>query len=280
MPKSFLKYNFISPRLLIWLLVISCLSMSIYSQISYDSSRIGKKTKELSQPFVLSPAALKNMSLGFTSLLADITWIQTIQYYGEWSPTDEGYIELPKMIDLVTRLEPRFEYPYIFACLILPGEGYTDEAIAIGQKGTEEVKDSWQIPYYLAFAYHNKKDYANAAKYFQIAADRPDTLPIVKVLAGIYYAKADQRDVAIAIWKGIYDSSDNDFVKERAKVWLDHYEYIAGIEQLNQLYKEKFGEYPKSLQDLVDKKMLPELPQDNLNKNIVLDPANGKVSDK
>lgn len=269
----------ISAKLLCWLLVVILFSFVYLSQVSYDTARIGKKNSR-TQPFVLSPEAMSYVSLGFNSFLSDITWIQTIQYFGNWAPTDDGYIRLPKMLETITKLEPKFEYPYVFSCLILPGEGFTNEAIEIGKRGTEELKDSWQIPYYLGFVYHGQKDYANAAKYFSIAAERPDTLPIVKVLAGIYYAKADQRDVAISIWKGIYESTKNDFVKERAKAWLDHYDYIVGIEQLSQIYKDKYGSYPTSLQEMYDKKILPELPQDNLNKSIELNPENGKVINK
>jgi tetratricopeptide (TPR) repeat protein len=274
------KASLLSPKTIVWLLVISLLSFVYVSQIFYDSSRIDKKKNIKTQPFVLAPKAMKDASLGFNSLLADITWIQAIQYFGGWAPTDEGYNKLPQMLDTITELEPKFEYPYIFACLILPGEGYTKEAIEIGKRGTDTIQISWQVPYYLAFVYHKEKDYENAAKYFSIAAERPDTLPIVKVLSGIYYAKAGERDVAIAIWQGIYDSSDNEFIKGRAKVWLDHYEYMAGIEKLNQIYKEKFGSFPSSLQALFDKKILPELPTDSLNQNLEIDPSTGKVKDK
>jgi len=84
---------------------------------------------------------------------------------------------------------------YQTGLIIMPGEGFVDEAIALGNKGMINMPDRWEVPYYTGLVYHiYKKDYLSAAKLFEKAASYNDAPANAKYFAGIYYNKADQRE--------------------------------------------------------------------------------------
>jgi hypothetical protein len=64
--------------------------------------------------------AAKLSSFGFTNLMADMYWLQTIQYIGGNVIGGEYKKYLHAMMDLITDLNPYFEHPYIIGQLLLP----------------------------------------------------------------------------------------------------------------------------------------------------------------
>ncbi|UBF25804.1 hypothetical protein K9N68_30370 [Kovacikia minuta CCNUW1] len=57
----------------------------------------------------------KTPTFGFSNLMADWTFLNFLQYYGD-TPVREktGYALSPKYFDIITRLDPRFEDVYLF----------------------------------------------------------------------------------------------------------------------------------------------------------------------
>ena len=136
----------------------------------------------------------KIWSFGFTNIMADMYWLQTIQYIG-WNVIGGEYKKyLHAMMGLITDLNPYFESPYVIGQLLLPSsdkeyEEFTwDEVIKnisdaeqLGLKWVanfcdtdkvEEIKKiddlqavitnpkysnpckSYKIPYYLGYIYY------------------------------------------------------------------------------------------------------------------------------
>ncbi len=136
----------------------------------------------------------KIVSFGFTNIMADIYWLETIQYIGGNVISGEYKKYLYAIIDLITDLNPYFESPYIVGQLLLPSsekkydEFHWDDVlknIHDGEKlwlkwvrnfcDTEKVRaiketddlqailsdpkyknpcKSYKIPYYLAYIYY------------------------------------------------------------------------------------------------------------------------------
>lgn len=255
-------------------------------QYSYDTWRIYTKKplqatyNELIAPHALNPELTKNISFGFQNLVANWYWLQVIQYYGGGDPYGE-YKKLPKLLDNVVTLNPKFEYAYTFTLLVVPGEGMGEEAFAIGRKGMEALPDSWQIPYYMGTAYHiNEKDYANAAKYLELAASKPGAPEIAKLLAAVYYSKSDQREIAYNLYRVIYETSEDDYSKERAKHRLENIEIMLFLEEAANVYKDRFGEYPSDLNLLVQRRIIAQIPTSPLEREFWIDQQTGTVSDE
>ena len=203
--------NLISARVLNFVMMVAVINGIVLAQLFYDSWKMayGKKPNVsenvLIEPHPLPADVLKKSSLGLNNFIADIIWLETIQYYGGGLPY-EKYRKLGQLVTLTTEMDPRFEYPYEFGLTVLPGEGFTKEAVSLGEKGLNSpyFKNSWEIPYTLAMVERtNVKDNLKAAQYFEIAAKRPGVPEMAAVMAGLNYEKVDQRLVAYDLYKGI-----------------------------------------------------------------------------
>lgn len=276
-----------SRSVLNFLLIITILDGLILSQLFYDGWKTSFAKKPnvseniLIEPHPLPANVLKKASLGLNNFIADILWIQTIQYYGGGDPQGK-YRKLPEILDTLTSVDPKFAYPYSFGLLILPGEGFVKEAVALGEKGMKSpnVKGDWEIPYYLGLTEHfYAKDHIKAAKYLQIAADRPGAPDITKLMAGIYYQKANDKTTAYNLYVVVYKTTKNKYVKERAKAYLDHMQLIFAMEKLANDYKGRYGIFPATLQDLVTRGYLSEIPADPLERGFVINPQTGVITD-
>ncbi|MEK9167371.1 MAG: hypothetical protein AAB613_01340 [Patescibacteria group bacterium] len=269
---------------IIWVLVF--LGLSFVAQINYDSWRRYSPPKLLGvdynvyiEPQPLSPSLAKAVSFGSTEFLADYYWLTLIQYYGGGTPYGK-YRKLAELFSLVTDLSPKFQQAYQTGLIILPGEGFPDQAITLGEKGKKNLPDSWEMPYYTGLVHHiYKKDYVSAAKEFQIAATKKDAPPITQYFAGIYYKEADQRQLAYQIFKTVHDTTKDDFVRERSGKQMVHLEMTFFLEDAVAKYHQRFGRYPSILQELVFKQIIKEVPISPLGINFVIDPQNGKVSE-
>lgn len=281
------KGFWISKRALNIIFILIILDGIVISQLFYDGWKLvlakapNVSVNVLIEPHPLPADVLKKSSLGLNNLIADVIWLQTIQYYGGGLPY-ERYRELAKLIETTTELDPKFAYPYSFGLLILPGEGFTKEAIKLGEKGLKNpnLKNNWEIPYYMAITYRfNLKDKKQAAKYFEMASKRPGAPEMAGLMAGINYEKANQRLVAYKIYEGLYKKASNSYVRQRAKDYMDHLVIMESLERAGQIYKEKYGNFPVAVQDLVTKKIIQGIPEDPLKRGFVINPQTGLVSD-
>lgn len=269
---------------IIWALVFW--GLSFVGQVNYDSWRRYSPPKLLGvdynvyiEPQPLSPSLAKAVSFGSTEFLADYYWLTLIQYYGGGTPNGK-YRKLAELFNVVTDLSPKFQQGYQTGLIILPGEGFPDQAIQLGEKGKKNLPDSWEMPYYTGLVYHiYKKDYVSAAKEFQIAATKKDAPPITQYFAGIYYKEADQRQLAYQIFKTVHDTTKDDFVRERSGKQLLHLEMVFFLEDAATKYRQQFGRYPSTPQELVVRQIIKEVPVSPLGVGFVINPENGTVSE-
>ena len=241
-------------------IILLLFALVIISQFFSDTA---KEKLEKPSPFVISAKVVMAADLGLHNAASDIAWLSAIQYFGDWQ--DDNYAKLADYIKLANDLDPKFSYPYAFGALILPELGKTDEAIEIAKSGIDKADPNWQIPYYLAVTYFlEKKDYQNAALYFDIASRTKDAPDNIKAISASFNSAPDLRAQSIAIWSSIYESSNDEVVRERAKSYVIHYEILNILEKAASIYKEKNGVYPENIDALVDAKILTAHPIDPL----------------
>lgn len=275
-------------RLLIWFLSLLTLASVVSAQAIYDRSTttFAKDRKHAilaaSEPLVPSSSTLKAVSLGYTSALADYLWLQTIQYFGGGSAYGK-YPALGGMIDTITTLDPKFEYPYEFGLVVLPFMDAADKAVAIGERGQKELPGNGLLTYYLASVYHlNLKDYKKASALYDKASQEPGAPGAAKELAGVTLSQINEsvndRLVAITFWKTVYENATSDSEKERAKNWFTHMQIVYSLELASDQYKKDKGHYPASLQTLVEDRYISQVPVSPINRLFDLNPATGRVT--
>lgn len=241
------------------ILVIPLLFAGIISmQAFYDRQ---KASATYFEPAVMKPEIVRAIDLGLHNAAADLMWLAAIQYFGgSGSRTNE---KLDDYLYLSSELDPKFSYPYAFGVLLLPSLNQIESAIKLAEKGISEAKPDWRIPYYMAATYHiSLKDTKNAAKYFDIAAQTKGAPDSIKKIAATYGSRPDLREQTKQIWIGVYENSNDEIVRERAKAYVVHYEILDLLENAAKMYKDKNGKYPVNINDLVGANILRAIPQD------------------
>ncbi len=119
-----------------------------------------KKHLQIKYEYVHHPESLPKpevalrTTFGFSNLIADKYWLQTIQYIGG-NAIDSAYKKfLFAMLDIITTLNPYFDHPYIIWMLLLPGsnemyedfseqeqEMYTKQAVRLWEKWVQNFCD-------------------------------------------------------------------------------------------------------------------------------------------
>lgn len=240
------------------LLIAILFACVIVSQYYFDA---GRKKIFIPQPYVWPTPVVKAANLGLDAAASDYAWLSMIQYYGGGRP--DSFEMLDDYINLANDLDPKFPYPYAFGTLILPGEGMTEEAIKIGERGMNESDPDWRIAYYMAITYYLKlNDNTNAAKYFDIAAKTSGAPDSIQIVAANFGARPDIREQTKQIWMSLYETSSDEVVRKRALAYIEHYEILDILEQAAKIYKDKKGIYPADISDMVSAGVLRYIPED------------------
>lgn len=156
-----------------------------------------------------SPEITKVASIGYDSFVADLLWLQLIQYIGGTSDVNIYLPETYSLIKNIVVLEPKFEDAYIFGSHALSFNKEFDKASEILEKGIKENPDKWYLPYQLGFLYYiHKKNNLLASKYLDIASNiegSPSNLK--KLAADLYTRSGSDIDIKISLWQSVYDRS-------------------------------------------------------------------------
>lgn len=159
------------------------------------------------------------ITLGVRRLLADLAWIQTLNYYGteEEGQTEyefhNGLGKYPNFYDHclhVVRIDPYFSYVYYFGGGVLGWNlNRLSEAEQLLKEGIANNPNEWRLPQYLAgLAYQKNHDSENLLKFLESVTSDPQCPLLMKALLANLYKKKQFYVEALRIWKIIYDSGD------------------------------------------------------------------------
>jgi len=259
-------------------IIILCVLGAYVSQLGFDNIWNSDAYKRRLTKTVLPVKATERINIGLDNVLADMYWLQAIQYLGV-GVSQGGHPALATMLENTTTLDPDFEYPYIFSSLILPGEGHLEKAQEIAEKGIKNAPDSWQIPYYAGLSIYQiqLKDYTKAAELVELASKRPNAPESLPYIANILLSRTNEKVKAYYSWKVIAESAKNKYSQERAKTFIEHYEIIFYLEKLTKDYKTKYGKFPNTLQDLVNVELITLVPKDPLERGFIYKKETGEV---
>lgn len=262
-------------------LLIACFALSggaLYaSNLQVKNARLRADVRQIPPLEPPAPLAVKVLSGGFYRAAADILWLTTIQYFGGGNP-NESFSALPSLLRTVVTLDPGFEYPYLFGGLVLPWQNNAAEAIALLEAGMAHFPQNGLMPYYAgAIARLQLKDNRRAAAYFAQASRTPGAPRAAAVLAGVSLTDLDDRQVALAWWDGVLETSTDATVLERAAAWRDHLKLVLSLEQLIPQVEHQTGQTVQSLNDLVVWRALPGIPPSPLGRPLRYDPTTKRV---
>jgi hypothetical protein len=221
-----------------------------------------------------SPQTIEKLSFGYDGLLGDIYWTRAVQYYGSHTGPDIDNPDLHllwPLLDVTTTLDPKLEVAYHFGAIFLSetgriGAGRTDLAIKLVKKGIAANPDVWQLGTDLGFLYYWRlKDYPDAAATYLATSKIPNSPPWIKMMAARVARTGGSVETSQMIWTQIYESTKDPDVKRQAQTELEGLgaqQDMAHLSDLAESYKQRFGYYPVSEQEMRASGILPGIPLD------------------
>lgn len=257
--------------ILVSVLLVALMAGSVVSLRKVEAERGNEATLE-EVLYLPSGKMLKRLSLGYSSLLADVYWTRAVQYFGSRHiARGTRYELLYPLLDITTDLDPHiivaYEYGSVFLSQQPPeGAGQPDRAVALVEKGVRENPDYWRLYFTLGFIhYTDRKDYKAAQQAFQKGSEIPGALPWMKVMAARMAERGRDVNTAIALWTALRETTNDKDIKKNATSHLDSIHADLDIMELDRrvnAYHDRTGTYPAKWEDLIRAGLLQGVPMD------------------
>ncbi|HEU5402554.1 MAG TPA: hypothetical protein VFU86_14420 [Terriglobales bacterium] len=266
--------------------LVTCLALSVVTLRAVDQVR-GEATLE-EVLYIPSADTVKRMSLGYNGLMADLYWTRAVQYFGgKHRARSKQYQLLKPLLEITTTLDPHLIVAYQFGSIFLsqnPPEGAGDPQAAaeLIQKGIRENPSRWPLYYSLGFIewqqLHNPQAGSEA---FLKGSELPGAGIWMKVMAARLAQDADNPDTARYLWTNIYENSQDKMLKQNALRHLAALradQDVAFLQSYVERYRQQYGHYPASLQELQEAGWIRRLPLDPLGYTYVIREGRIEVS--
>lgn len=268
-------------------LVISLVLLTVVLQLLRGHDvQTSPETQSLYLP---SAAVLDRMALSFDSVVADVYWIRALQHFGgtrRADRTEKSYELLYPLLDIATTLDPRFNIAYRFGAIFLTeaypdGPGRPDQAVALLQKGAQQMPGRWEYVMDTGFVYYWwLHDYAEAARWFRRASEIPGAPQWLQSLAANTLAVGGNRRDSRALWQQIHETADDEWLQGEASRRLMQLDALDDIDRL-MIEAERFsadaGRWPEGWPALVEAGRLTAPPVDPLGHSYLVDPSTRSV---
>jgi hypothetical protein len=250
-------------------IILIMMSVLLFLQNELDARRTDCSVMKERLP---NPQALRILSLGHEEVVADYYWFKTVLYAGG-ETTDKDYGYFSSLVDLVTSLDPQFEYPYLFGSVILSLEANDHEASdRLLLKGYAHHQNSWRFPFglgYNSYFYHG--DPVKAARYLVLAAKLPRRPAYLPILASRVCNEAGNTEVAIRFLETIIEETPEGKQRERLEQRLGALRVINYLESVVREYTRERGRSPGDMGELIRAGYLKRIPDDPYGGTFYLD---------
>lgn len=219
-------------------------------------------------------AAVSRAALGFDAILADIYWIRAIQHFGgtqRAQESDKTYKLLYPLLDLTTTLDPHFNIAYRFGAIFLSephpvGPGRADLALTLLERGLAADPKRWQYAQDAGFVhYWYRQDYKSASEWYDRASRIEGAPWWLRSMAATTLAEGGDRRSSRQMWQQLYETSDDDWVRNNAQLKLRQLQALDEIDALAAMvarYGQLRGVPPRTWNELVAVRWLAGVPLD------------------
>ncbi len=251
-------------------------------QLTIDSTSKGKMREKVVSELAYFPSGkfMREASVEYQQLAADIVWLRAIQYYGHHLMTDRKYEWLGHVFEILTTLDPQFIGAYHFGAITLAWDARKPhDAVKLLVEGMKANPMSWQLPFYAGFIHYMLlEDYETAGTYFDIASKLPEVWLVASRWAAVSIAKAGDFATAREMWLDIYQGTENRALRALVIRQLRHLkleEALGMLQQAADRFQENEGRLPSGLLELVRAGYIQKVPVEPYGGRFFLD--RGKV---
>ncbi len=164
---------------------------------------------------------LEPATLGHAATAADLAWLRAVQYYGQHRTTDNQFVRMGHVFDILTTLDPAFLPAYSFGAFALAQEGMDFPAAErLMLKGLAANPTSGELAFQLGFLYFVRpggRDLDQAADYFEQAARQPYAPAQSARFAAFARQNSGDLMAAYELWANVERDSKNRYLREIAQ---------------------------------------------------------------
>jgi tetratricopeptide (TPR) repeat protein len=193
---------------------------------AFDLADLGARIQPQTQPleelsYYPSGRHLKPATLGHVETAADLAWMRAVQYYGEHRSTDNQFVQMRHVFEILTTLSPHFVPAYVFGAFALAQEGRDfDGAVKLMEKGIDANPTSAELAFQMGFLYYvhpGGRELRRASEYFRQSARLPNPPPQAAHFAA--FTRQQSGDLALAweMWSDVLQHSPNRYLREMAE---------------------------------------------------------------
>jgi hypothetical protein len=199
--------------------MLGCVAIVVGYQLTRPERQAGSP-----RVFVPSATFFEELSPAFRTSIADLYYLYMVQYYGEHIEGDGRLDSMGDLVDLVTRLSPRFTKAYQFGTFALLDAGEGNLAYDALRRGIEADPEEWRLSALAGFLIYQygQGETKNeiAADWYAKAAAVPGAPAYLDRLAAVITAKSGEVQKAILMWGQIYGEGDK-YSRDKAVRELD-----------------------------------------------------------
>jgi len=227
--------------------------------------------QDTDQSFVLPSALIKIAALEFRGLASDVYFLNSMVFIGATQQRKETprvkeweWQWLLKVFDTATDLDPYFFDPYYYANAFLPWDaGMVKETNLLLAKGSRHRDWDWMLPFFIGFNnFYFLKNDSESAEFLMEASRRPGGDPMLASIAARLAYKENRTETAIYFLEQTAKNTDDRTVKERFETRIWALRSILFLESAVAGFKKKYGKNPISIEELVNKNIISQLPMD------------------
>lgn len=236
--------------------------------------------------FILPSTVLKITSFEFKGIVSDLLFIQAMVFKGSTYDRKEQPRMKPeewqwfdKILTASTDLDPYFVDPYYLANAHMTWEGgMIRETNILLEKGTRYRDWDWLLPFFAGFnSFYFLHDNAKAAEFLLTASQRPGPSEQLLSLASRLAYKEKKTENAILFLEAVAKKNDDEHLKKEYETRIRALQARLLLEKSVSAYKERFGKAPFSLQRMLEKGIMKEIPRDPYGGKFSVSP-DGEIS--
>ena len=158
---------------------------------------------------------LRTAALGYREAMADLAWMQAVQYYGEHRQGGNDLTEFGYYVTAVNALDPRYEHAYILGAMVLATDGHNlPDGLELLRRGARANPDSYALPFEMGFLNYIAGGPTEASlRYFGLAAQYPEGRDRALRFQAFLNRKLGRVQTAWLLWHDLYEHTDNPSLK-------------------------------------------------------------------
>lgn len=226
---------------------------------------------------------LKPTLLGYHHLGADILWLRTLQVLGKTANTSKEYDWLYHALDVITTLDPQYDYIYRIAGITMTELANQPElSNRLLEKGLLALPDKWAIPYMMTYNYYfYVGDVEQAAHYARLAAQVPGGPPWLLNMATQMSAHAGHPEFALNFLRSMHQQAEDPRIRESLENHIKEVTIERDIRLLEPIaaqFYQREHRYPKRVEELLTKGYVNALPQEPFGGSYLMEEETGRIT--